>query len=192
MNVNAWLVVAVCNVARVEEKDEGVKGGERDSPKKRTLHLAKMPCRVKCLTDTRKENPGYSNCSAGSSGLIHITCTSLFEASTARLCTGSLALLSGPLGLTCPPFAVQNKSPKTILSTLTMACRLQFILLIWQNLNYLKNFKTYTQKSSGKWLEAAIHFHPVSTDINAPKPMTGKPTVHTHAHQTSFIKTVTV
>lgn len=76
------------------------------------LLLAKMPCRVKSITDTWKERrfkskqalgPAACDCSAGSAGLIHITCRSLFEASTAaaRLCMGSLALLSRPLGLAC-------------------------------------------------------------------------------------------
>lgn len=46
------------SVQRPEEKrieKEGGKGGERDGSTKRKLHLAKMPCRVKSITDTRKE-----------------------------------------------------------------------------------------------------------------------------------------
>lgn len=43
--------------------------------------------------------PGSSDRSAGSSSLIHITCRSVFEGWTARLCMGSLAWQCGFCGL---------------------------------------------------------------------------------------------
>lgn len=67
----------------------------------------KSPCRVKITNTPKERDSSYSNrlcpltLSAGSSGLIYITCKSLFEASTAPLWMGSLALLSWPLGLAC-------------------------------------------------------------------------------------------